>query len=55
MDQVVAAGRVETSGGMDRGRDAILAHPVQVNEITQEQADAFVDIHDRLVGTWLME
>jgi hypothetical protein len=55
MDQVVAAGGVEISGGMDRGRDAILAHLVQTGEISQAQADSFVDIHDRLVEAGLMQ
>lgn len=55
LDQVVAAGGVEISGGMDRGRDAILAHLVQGGEITQTQADAFVDLHDRLVEAGLMQ
>jgi high-affinity iron transporter len=54
MDQIAAAGGVETAGGMDQAREAILAELVEAGEITQKQADAYVDIHDRLVDAGLM-
>ena len=40
---------------MGQMRDVIFAELIKAGEITQAQADAFEDIHDRLVEAGLME
>jgi mono/diheme cytochrome c family protein len=55
MDELVATGPPEGGGSMPQRRLAILAELVKQGEISQAEADAFNDIHDRLVEAGLME
>lgn len=57
MDKYLAA---EGIGGMDTGPRAdaltqILAEMVEVDLVTQDQAETFIDVHDRLVEAGLMQ
>jgi hypothetical protein len=55
MDELAVSSDSSRTGGMDRMRDVLLAELVNVETITQDQADAFDDIHDRLVEAGLMD
>ena len=54
MDRLLATRRPESGGTMGQMRDVIFAE-IKTGEITQAQADAFEDIHDRLVEAGLMD
>jgi mono/diheme cytochrome c family protein len=55
MDDWVAADASPRAGGMDQMRLALLDEMVAQGTITGEQADAFNDIHERLVEAGVME
>ena len=55
MDAQTAADASPRVGGMDQIRLALLDELVAQGTITQEQADAFNDIHERLVEAGVME
>jgi mono/diheme cytochrome c family protein len=55
MDAQTAADASPRVGGMDQMRLALLDELVAQGTITQEQADAFNDIHERLVEAGVME
>jgi hypothetical protein len=55
MDEQAVTGEGSRVGAMDRMRDVLLAELIELDTITQEQADRFNDIHDRLVEAGLME
>jgi hypothetical protein len=55
MDDLVTSGGVPRLGGMGQMRDVLLAGLIEAGTITQEQAEAFNQVHDRLEEAGLME
>ena len=55
MDDLVATGGEQRLGGMGEMRNALLEALVEAGAITQQQADDFNEIHDRLELAGLME
>jgi hypothetical protein len=55
MDELVAAGDSPRVGPMNQMRAAVLAQLVEMGTITQDQADAFEDVHLRLEEAELMQ
>jgi hypothetical protein len=54
MDELLKDGAPRAGGGMGPVRLKVLAELVEAREITQAGADAFNDIHDRLVEAGLI-
>lgn len=55
MDELMADGGVDVTGGMAARQAAMLAELVSSEKISQTQADAFNDIHDRLIEAGVMQ
>lgn len=55
MDELAVSASAPRSGAMDQMRLALLAELVEADTITQGDADAFRDIHDRLEQAGLMD
>lgn len=49
------ASETPMSGGMGQNQDAMLAALIATGKITQEQADSFNTVHDRLLEARLMQ
>ncbi len=54
MDELMVAGP-PMGGGMGQNQSAMLADLLDAGKITQEQVDAFNDVHDRLIEAGLMQ
>jgi hypothetical protein len=55
MDTLMAAGMEEQDGGMENMQTVMLARLVGDGRITQENADVFSNVHERLLAAGLME
>ena len=55
MDELIASGAVATSGSMEQMRQTMVTVLAEQGAISQTEAEAFNNIHDRLVAAGLMQ
>lgn len=55
MDELIASGAVATSGSMEQMRQTMMTVLAEQGAISQTEAEAFNNIHDRLVAAGLMQ
>jgi len=55
LDTLMDAGMAGQSGSMDNMQSLMLAQLLEETRITQDEADMFSDVHDRLMSAGLME